>query len=44
MSLECRRQQFALSVEFGYRRVPAPFPGFEPNQVSAAIAGHWYIK
>jgi len=36
--------RFGLSVDVGYRRVPAPFPGFEPNRLSASIAGHWYIK
>ena len=37
-------QRFGLSVEFGYRRVPTPFPGFEPDALSASLAGHWYIK
>ena len=37
-------QQFGLSVEFGYRRVPTPFPGFEPDKMSTSIAGHWYIR
>jgi len=37
-------QRFGLSVEFGYRRVPAPFPGFEADKLSASLAGHWYIK
>jgi hypothetical protein len=37
--------QFAVSVEVGYRRFPAaPFAGFEADPVTAAIAGHWYIK
>jgi hypothetical protein len=36
--------QFGLSVEFGYRRLPTPFPGFEPPPLSVTIAGHWYIK
>jgi hypothetical protein len=37
-------QRFGLSVEFGYRRVPAPFTGFEADKLSASLAGHWYIK
>jgi hypothetical protein len=37
-------QRFGLSVEFGYRRVPTPFPGFAPDKLSASLAGHWYIK
>ena len=37
-------QRFGLSVEFGYRRVPAPFPGFEASKLSASLAGHWYVK
>jgi hypothetical protein len=36
--------RFGLSVEFGYRRVPTPFPGFEANRLSASLAGHWYVK
>ena len=37
-------QRFGLSVEFGYRRTPAPFAGFEADKLSASLAGHWYIK
>lgn len=37
-------QRFGLSVEFGYRRVPTPFPGFEADKLHASLAGHWYIK
>lgn len=37
-------QRFGLSVEFGYRRAPAPFPGFEPDKLTVSLAGHWYIK
>jgi hypothetical protein len=37
-------QRFGLSVELGYRRSPAPFPGFEPDKLSASLAGHWYVK
>ena len=37
-------QRFGLSAELGYRRFPAPFPGFEAGPLSATIAGHWYIK
>ena len=37
-------QRFGLSVEGGYRRVPAPFPGFEIGKLGLSIAGHWYIK
>jgi len=37
-------QRFGLSVEFGYRDVPAPFQGFEPGKVSGALVGHWYVK
>jgi len=36
--------QLGLSVDLGYRRVPTPFVGFEADHLSAAIAGHWYIK
>jgi hypothetical protein len=37
-------QRFGLSLEFGYRRVPAPFPGFDPGRMTASLAGHWYVK
>ena len=37
-------QRFGLSVEFGYRDVPAPFQGFEAGKVSGALVGHWYVK
>lgn len=33
-----------LSAELGYRRLPTPFVGFEPDRWSVAVAGHWYIK
>ncbi len=36
--------QFGLSAEVGYRRLPTPFPGFEPDRLSVALVGHWYIK
>jgi hypothetical protein len=36
--------RFGLSAELGYGRFPAPFPGFEPDRLSVAVAGHWYIK
>jgi hypothetical protein len=36
--------RFGLSAELGYRRVPAPFAGFEADRLSVSIAGHWYIK
>ena len=36
--------QLGLSVDLGYRRVPTPVVGFEADHLSAAIAGHWYIK
>ena len=36
--------QFGLSVDLGYRRFAAPFPGFEADPVSLSIAGHWYFK
>ena len=36
--------QFGLSAEVGYRRLPTPFPGFEADRMTFAIAGHWYIK
>ena len=36
--------QFGLSIDVGYRQVPAPFAGFEPDRLSTSIAGHWYIK
>jgi hypothetical protein len=37
-------QRFGLSVEVGYRHVPAAFDGFKPGKVSGALVGHWYIK
>ena len=37
-------QRFGLSVEFGYRQVPAPFAGFDPGPMTVSIAGHWYVK
>jgi outer membrane protein W len=37
-------QRFGLSVEFGYRHAPAPFPGFEPDSMNASLVGHWYVK
>ncbi|HET7697602.1 MAG TPA: hypothetical protein VFK57_17945 [Vicinamibacterales bacterium] len=37
-------QRFGLSVEFGYRKLPAAFPGFEADKLSASLAGHWYVK
>ena len=37
-------EQFGLSAEVGYRQLPTPFPGFEPDRMSVAIVGHWYIK
>jgi hypothetical protein len=37
-------QRFGLSLEFGYRRVPTPFPGFGADKLSASLAGHWYVK
>jgi hypothetical protein len=36
--------RFGLSAELGYRRLPAPFPGFEADRVTVAIAGHWYVR
>jgi hypothetical protein len=36
--------RFGLSVDVGYRRLPAPFPGFDVDPLSASIAGHWYLK
>ena len=36
--------RFGLSAELGYRRLSAPFPGFEADPLSVSIAGHWYIK
>jgi hypothetical protein len=37
-------QRFGLSVEVGYRHVPAPFQGFEADRVSGALVGHWYVR
>ena len=37
-------QRFGLSVEFGYRRLPTPFPGFDAQGPAASLAGHWYVK
>ena len=36
--------RLGLSVEFGYRRAPTPFPGFETDKLSASVAGHWYVR
>jgi hypothetical protein len=36
--------RLALSVDVGYRRAPAPFPGFDPPPLSVSIAGHWYVR
>jgi hypothetical protein len=36
--------QFGLSVDVGYRRVPAPFTGFKTDPLNASIAGHWYLR
>jgi hypothetical protein len=36
--------QFGVSAELGYRHVPTPFAGFEPDHMTLSIAGHWYIK
>jgi hypothetical protein len=36
--------QFGLSAEVGYRRLPTPFAGFEPDRFSVSILGHWYIR
>jgi len=36
--------QLGLSAELGYRHLPAPFAGFEPDRWGLSIAGHWYIK
>ena len=37
-------QRFGLSLEFGYRRAPTPFPGFEADKLTASVAGHWYVR
>ena len=36
--------RFGLSAEVGYRHLPTPFAGFEPDRFGVAIAGHWYFK
>jgi len=36
--------QFGLSAEVGYRHLPTAFAGFEPDRMSVALIGHWYIK
>jgi hypothetical protein len=36
--------RFGLSADVGYRRYPAPFPGFEVSPVNMSVAGHWYLK
>jgi len=36
--------QFGLSAEVGYRHAPTAFAGFEPDRMSVAVIGHWYIK
>lgn len=36
--------RLGLSVEVTYRRFPTVFADFEPERLSASIAGHWYIK
>ena len=36
--------QLGVSGELGYRHLPTPFAGFEPDRWTVSIAGHWYIK
>lgn len=36
--------QLGVSAELGYRHLPTPFEGFEPERWTVSIAGHWYIK
>jgi len=36
--------QLGVSAELGYRHLPTPFAGFEPDRWGLSIAGHWYIK
>jgi hypothetical protein len=36
--------QLGVSAELGYRHLPTPFAGFEPEKWSLSLAGHWYIK
>jgi len=36
--------QFALSADAGYRRVPAPLPGFETSAFGLSFAAHWYLR
>lgn len=36
--------QFGLSLDAGYYHMPAPFVGFEPKGLGAAVAAHWYIR
>ena len=36
--------QLGVSAEIGYRHLPTPFAGFEPEKWNVSIVGHWYIK
>jgi hypothetical protein len=36
--------QFGISGDVGYRRLPTPFVGFEPDRINVSISGHWYVK
>jgi hypothetical protein len=36
--------RLGLSADVGYRKLPAPFAGFDADPLSLTIAGHWYMK
>jgi hypothetical protein len=36
--------QFAVSIDIGYRWLPAPFTGFDRSGVRVDVSGHWYLK
>ena len=36
--------RLAVSTDLGYRRVPAPYAGFELGDLRLGISAHWYLK
>jgi hypothetical protein len=36
--------RLGVSLDLGYGRSPAPFPGFEVHRLSVSMAGHWYVR
>jgi hypothetical protein len=36
--------RLAVSTDLGYRRVPAPYQGFDLGDMRLGISAHWYLK